>query len=443
MLRPLGLSLLLTTLCATGAANAGTVYVPLPGLNQNGSYTYDAQIAVTNTAAQTNPVTQFLIANDTDGTVRPAAGDPLSVLPGRTLLVNPGATVRGLLELSGTPNLRYTARLTGPGPSVSLGVPLPVITSDNLVKAGKTATVQGLVLTTSRSSNLTVVNLAQTPATCTINLRRADGTAIGSPATIMLKPLSQRYFANVLNGQVDPGTADARADVSCAKDFYAYALLADSATGDLAMVPPAGSGESLLQVPGAAPVCPTGAVCFDTLGVVHTPTPATPVARVTYFPPAGVAKRLRLTMKVTVGAWYPKDPAGKHLIYWFVINKNTDMAGMLYFRGPDAYEALVRHGIALKHPEKLKILQPFQAIPGHTYLVDNDYDMGRSVYTVTITDTLTGAVVQLVGQPNVKQVTLKDGDKLLIDMGFPEGVTVDEVPSFGWNYSDVHVEVYK
>jgi hypothetical protein len=442
MLRSLGLSLLLAAASAT-AVQAGTVYVPLPGLNQNGSYTYDAQVAVTNTSTQANNVTQFLIGNDTDGTVRPGPGVPLSVPAGRTTLVNPGATVRGLLELSGTANLRFTARLIGPGPSVSLGVPLPVITSDNLVKTGKTATVQGLILTTSRTSNLTVVNLGQQPATCTINLRRADGMAIGSQATISLKPLSQRYFANVLNGQVTAGTADIRADVSCNKDFYAYALLTDAATGDLSMLQPAGSGESLLQLPGGTPVCPPGATCFDTLGVVHTPTPSNPVARVTYFPPAGVAKRLRLTMKVTVGAWYPKDPAGKHLIYWFVINKNTDMAGMLYFRGPDAYEALVRHGIALKHPEKLKILEPFQGIPGHTYLVDNDYDMGKSTYTVTITDTLTGAVVQLVGQPNVKQVTLKDGDKLLIDMGFPEGVTVDEVPSFGWNYSDVHVEVYK
>ena len=57
--------------------------------------------------------------------------------------------------------------------------------------------------------------------------------------------------------------------------------------------------------------------------------------RVQFPAPAGVATRLRLTLDVTVGPWYAPDPAGKTLIYWFVINRNFDMAGLLYFRGPD------------------------------------------------------------------------------------------------------------
>ena len=35
-----------------------------------------------------------------------------------------------------------------------------------------------------------------------------------------------------------------------------------------------------------------------------------------------------------MGQWYAPDPQGKVLIYWFVIDKNLDMPGMLYFRGP-------------------------------------------------------------------------------------------------------------
>jgi hypothetical protein len=166
--------------------------------------------------------------------------------------------------------------------------------------------------------------------------------------------------------------------------------------------------------------------------------------------PPGVATRLRMSLDVTVGPWYAPDPAGKTLIYWFVINRNFDMAGLLYFRGPDPAhpaleqsQAIVRHGIELTHPQKLKIVQPFTAIIGHTYHCDNDYDMGRGVYTVTITDTTTGQLaVQLVGAPNVHSWTLKASDNFLIDMGFT-GDNPDEVPTDGWTYSNVHLEVYK
>ena len=121
-----------------------------------------------------------------------------------------------------------------------------------------------------------------------------------------------------------------------------------------------------------------------------------------------------------------------------------DMPGMLYFRGPDQYTAMARHGIALKHPDKIKIVAPFQAVPGRTYRVVNDYDMSHGLYTVTVTDVATGEVKStLLGAPNVTKFTLKTGDRFLIDMGFPEGVTVDEVPGYNWTWSDVRVEVYK
>ncbi len=155
-----------------------------------------------------------------------------------------------------------------------------------------------------------------------------------------------------------------------------------------------------------------------------------------------MVKRLRLSLDVTVGEWYPADPDGKHLIYWFVINKNVDMPGMLYFRGPEAYTALARWGIGLKHVDKKRHTEPFQATPGHTYRVVNDFDMGAGVYTITITDTATGQTTSIVDVPNVAQVTLKATDRFLVDLGFKEGVTPDEVPSFnGWTYTNVRLEV--
>jgi hypothetical protein len=208
-------------------------------------------------------------------------------------------------------------------------------------------------------------------------------------------------------------------------------------------VPPAeGIAETLLLVAPAAS-CPAGAVCFEAPGVVHTPTPGSPVGRVAFLPQAGVAKRLKLTMNVTVGPWHPQETDGKHLIYWFVMSKNIDMPGLLYFRGPGKNQAFARHGIGLTHPKKIKLIRPFEAKVGHTYRVENDYDMAGGLYTVKITDVATGKLeVSLRGKPNVASYTVKPGAKILVDMGFPLGKVETEVPSYGWRYSDVRVEAY-
>jgi hypothetical protein len=117
---------------------------------------------------------------------------------------------------------------------------------------------------------------------------------------------------------------------------------------------------------------------------------------------------------------------------------------MLYFRGPDAYTALVRHGIGLKHPQKKRLVdENFSAQVGRTYRVVNDYDMGGNRYEVTITDVETGEVAsRITGSPNVSHRQLKAGDNLIVHMGFPEGVIPDEVPSYNWSFDNLRVEVF-
>ena len=439
MARPLVRSLFLAALCVAGAAHAGSVYVPSPGPATVGGSTYEVQVAITDTAAASIDVKQALLATDTDGTQRPTPPTTVTVQGGRTAVVKPGAAFRGLLELGDGSDLRYSARLVGTGPG-RLGTYLPVITTDNLIPAGRTVALQGLVSGSGRSADLTLINLAQTASQCTASLTQADGTLLAGPLTLDLKPLSSRVIPNVFSS----GSAvEVRAAVSCTQSFFTFALLSDAATGEIAYVGPAGSGAAGIGVPAPPAACSTGAVCFDVKGIFHQPAPANPVHRITFPAPAGTATRLRMSLDVTVGPWYAPDPGGKHLIYWFVINRNFIMPGMLYFRGPTAYTALVRHGINLTHPQKFKIEQPFQAQTGHTYHCDNDYDMGRGVYTVTITDTATGQSTVLTGTPNVRSFPLKATDTFLIDTGFPESVTPDEVPSFGWTYANAHLEVFE
>jgi len=449
MNRSLVSSVLLAALCAMGTAHAGTVYVPLPGQTTAGTSTYEVQVSVANTAAAPATVNEALLPSDADGTQRTGVTTgSLAVNGGQSSVVKPG-TFSGLLELAGAADFRYSARLVNV--AGGLGVDLPLITSSTVTKANGKLSIQGLITDAARTVDVALVNLAATAGQCTVSFSRSNGSALGAVATVSLKPLSHRYFTNVLAGLVDAsGVADARAQVSCTQDFYAYGVLKNGATGELTLVQPAASGDSTLGGSGGTPP-PTGGgcgsagvTCFNAQGIVHQPTPSNPVGRVTFAIPQGTYRRFKMSMDVTVGQWYAPDPAGKGLIYWFVIDKNLDMPGLLYFRGPGSggYTALARHGMGLTHPQKLKIVKPFQAQIGHTYHVDNDYDMGSHSYVITITDKSSGEATVLVGAPNVSNFTTKAGQRFIIDMGFKENAVPDEVPTYNWLYQNIHIEAY-
>ncbi len=300
---------------------------------------------------------------------------------------------------------------------------------------GRTLILEGLVSGGTRTSGLALANLAGSAAKCSVRLTNADGKALGEVA-VTLAPRSNRYLGDIFGGQ---NVAAGRSEVSCDQTFYAFAVIPDRETGGVAVVDPI----ALLEADAITP-CTTGSrvVCFDAKGIVHQPTPSVPVKRVAFPLPPSTYARVKMSLDVTVGPWYKQDPDAKHLIYWFVLNKNFDMLGMLYFRGPNTYTALSRYGIGLTHPQKIKLVKPFKATQGRTYRCENDLDMTSGKITITVTDTTSGEKVTLNGRANVSQLTTKAADRLILDMAFPEGKVPDEVPSYNWTYKDIHVEAY-
>jgi hypothetical protein len=327
-----------------------------------------------------------------------------------------------------------------------LAVDLPVITPDSAFHGGQTLSLQGLSVSASAATHLNFMNLAATANRCSLALTTAAGAAMGPVTSLTLRPKEARPFFNVFEHLTAAyGSTEAQATVSCDKDFYAYALLADGA-GPLAVVTPLATTETV-ELADTVPTCPAGALCSDAPGVDYIPGPPPgpplPVGRITFPAPKGSAKRFLMSMDVTVGPWYAPEPSGKHLIYWFVINNNKDMPGLLYFLGPGKDEAFARHGLQLTHPQKLKIIRPFAAQVGHTYHVVNDYDLGLKTFKITITDVATGVVeVTLVGKPNLQTYNIKANSSYLVDMGFFPNKVPTEVPSYLWVYSNIHIETY-
>lgn len=330
-------------------------------------------------------------------------------------------------------------------------VDVPTITAEARFQGGQTLSLRGLRASESVTTDLAFVNLAKTANRCTLALADGNGFGIGPAVTLTLQALERRPFVDVFERLVDEdGVADAKATISCSQEFSAYALLTDRVQERVDLVSPEAAEEnadSIRNLSAPAVACPAAAVCFDAPGVVHVPDPPPgpelPVGRVAFPAPAGATKRLRLSLDVKVGEWYPQEPSGKHLLYWFVVNKNIDMPGLLYFRGPNKNQVFARHGMGLKHARKIKIIKPFAAEVGRTYHIDNDYDMAGGTYTVTVTNAATGKVEAVLrGKPNLASYNTKAGSKFFVDMGFPPDKVETEVPSYDWVYSNVHVEAY-
>ncbi|HKI02096.1 MAG TPA: hypothetical protein VKK31_08955 [Thermoanaerobaculia bacterium] len=426
------------------AVHAGTVYVPLPGVSAVGPVPYETQITVTNTLAQQRTVNSLQLATGVNGTIRTGlTPTALPVAAGRTTVLKPPATARGLLELSSLVGVHYSARLVGTGATASLGVELPVISSETMGRANERLVVQGLKSLGTRTADLVVVNLGKTQASCLARVLRADGTLAFPEAPLTLLPLSHRLFANIFSG-VPAGIADARAEVTCNTDFYVYAHMTDTATGEFAVATPSESSASLLTLPGGTPTgleCSAGTACYVFPGLVHASTVATPDRAITLAPPAATYSAVKVHLEVTVGPWNPVAVTGAHGILYFVKNRNRDMFGNLFLRGPVTNQLTLRHGFNQAHVDKARIDQSLAAQAGETYVIDYVYDTARRV--ITLKATRDGVlVVDLVGTPNINQISILATDKINLGLSNPGTNPTIEPASIGWRYSNLKVEFF-
>src|SRR5947199_114900 len=195
----------------------------------------------------------------------------------------------------------------------ALAAAAPVVDETTTFQGGQTVALRGLFASDAVAANLALVNRSQATNRCTLALATADGVGLGPVISLTLGPGETRPFVDAFRGRVSDLT-ETRAAVSCQQAFYAYAQVADGDTGRLDVVAPEPSAEALTLAKDDVP-CPATS-CFDAPGIDPTPQPppGLPVGRVSFPAPSITAKRLRLTIDVKVGDWFPDDPSGKHLI---------------------------------------------------------------------------------------------------------------------------------
>jgi hypothetical protein len=221
---------LIALAASVAPAFAGEVYVPFASNRSIDGTTYQTKVWVTNTSNAARRFDVRFIGQNVDGTQGADTTTQLNVPGGGTLLlgsVAPSGSL-GMVEVSGAPQIVVNARIDaiGPGGTILSTTNVPAIGAGNVIKGGSTAHIQGLELTNRGTlSDFGIVNLSNAAAQCTIKAWRSNGAQINQTSVVTLLPLSVRHFENVLGLLGENSVSDTRAEVTCDKQFFPYALV--------------------------------------------------------------------------------------------------------------------------------------------------------------------------------------------------------------------------
>lgn len=429
-------------------AFAGFVYVPVLDRNGPSGSTHATEVWLSNSGAQERRYGVLFIPVNSNGTQRPTPSVKGTVLPLRTNklagISAPGAP--GLLEVeAGTQVFVHARMANSPASGFAGTTEVPVISSDNALPAGSAAHLQGLFRDTSGAyTDLEIVNLANQAAACEVQFFRADGTQIGGTATVAVPPLSMRQFGDVFSVLGAPSLADARAQVTCNRLFYAFAAVFNPARTLLTFVNPSASGASTLPGP-AGPGPAPGAIVFERSGLVHTPVAGDEVEVIKVPVPQPLTlSRFVAEWDVVPGPWTASKPDGNHNLIWVHRGKyrSNTLANVNTF-GPPRSEIKNTQNLdmAARQITTQQVPLVFQA--GVSYHLRYVYDATTNRVTLTVTTGgATVATFEMPGSALNQRITVP-ATGLTVQFGHTAAQAAEgiEFPTYGWTYSNLRIEM--
>jgi hypothetical protein len=450
-----GLLSLFLFLGALSPAFAGTVYVLVVDPKGAGGITHSTELWISNSATAQRPFKATFLTAETDGTKRSGTPTQIQVSVGSTyVLGNAGLDGKyGLLEVDTTDKVSVEARLTNlsANGAVTTYTAVPVISSANVLPAGETAHLHGLERDAARGdlSNLGVVNLAKQAAQCEVRLFRANGTQIGPTAAISLQPLSLRHFSDAIFALGEQRASDARAQVTCNQPFYAFSSFLTGSTGQLVFTAPAQSGASTLTAPGdtgGTPSTPGGKV-FTMNGLIHVPVVGNEAREIKVpIEQALRVKKMVIEVDFTPGPWNSTNPGGNHAIIWVHRGKyrSGTIANTNAF-GPGT--ALVKNNQNVDMPPaRVTVGQQKQVFErGKKYHLRYVYDAQTNVIRVIVSSggvELNNFTMQGTAQGGSIAIQPSGPDQgLVVQFGHHRGQEGPEIPSYGWKYENLKIEM--
>lgn len=245
-------------------ADAGTIYVP-QAVNQTvDGLHFQTEVWASNLGAVGRRFETYYIPSLTNGAARPEdiAYDSTGVPALSSILANgvvPQNQV-GMLEITGAPQLNFTARLrvfNDEGRLISSSR-VPTVAERDLFEGGQLAALLGLQHSSDGSNtSVGLINLSQSPNECALALTKANGEELTNTFVTTLMPLSHREISDVFGLLGLQELAAGRAVVTCAERFYTYGVVWQENLKQALFVQPADALSSELVRPGDEPPIPT------------------------------------------------------------------------------------------------------------------------------------------------------------------------------------------
>lgn len=436
----------------------GTIYVPLVIELELGGHLFTTQVRVTNNSDEVRELHYLYLENRSDGTVpvRADHSQRMGLSPRETELLTDFAgsgARRGILEIVADMEVSISSRLVRvvSGQPTGSGTEVPVLTSENLQPAATSAALQGWRRDGQYATDFYVLNLDHSAASCQITVYQRSGVQI-TTQTLPVKPLSLQYFDDVLNLLGENNRDDVSAMVSCNRSFHAFAMTVDKASGDLAYIPPSGTGASLLTPPnGIDPPpafnCPSGAI-FRKDSAFHRPTPGKEARRFEIPTPTGqVYTRIEVDVDFTPDDW--ANPAdGNHAVFWLNRTERwaSNVFGYVNVFGPNKNFGKISTNAGFAPGAQLRAHKTKEVVfeKGVTYHVNYVFDTNlRLMEAIFTTGTGTAdeqEVGRATGSTTVNQIRTQEPG-FFIYFGHPTGTAGPEVRTYNWLYSNLCVQM--
>lgn len=412
---------------------ADTIYLPFVVGGSEGANQITTKVWVSNPSDDVRRFSTYFIRAG-EAAVEPREDRPLTTVPAGALrVVEMSQSASGVLELTGAPQLRYSARLEvrTPGGQLLSSTRVPMVGSDNLVEGGEAVQLQPLERRTTGSvTNLGILNLSPEVNRCQISYFRASGAPVAPAVTITVPALGLRYFEEIFGPQYlaqDP-IADARLQVVCDAEHYAYSVVVDRGNGEVLFVDPADAGNSALVAPGDEPPVPEGTVSFQRAGTFLNST--TSNARATFDIPAE-ANRFYQRAVIDFDFRFARytNPLFHTLSsmrgggIWYVITLRGD-------RNKTILETAANGSAGEGGPWS----------PGQTYHVKVIMDLGTRLATMRVSQG--NQIIQELSHPlGRNSIAVFGGDKLVLD--FSQDKVYDDAffPLWGSRFSNLRVQM--
>jgi hypothetical protein len=229
-------SALATAVLTAVPAFAGIYYVPSPDLNGGRQETH-----VEVSPGGPRQLTPIFIPTGADGSR--LNGNPAKVdndEKPNVFNVRNFIDGVGMLKLVGATGIQVrssTMFLTLGSNSVNWA--LPVLSEVDWFTAGETAYMKGLAKNSVGASNIEIINFSPAASTCQVQLVKPKGGALGAARSFDLRPVSHLVIKDALNGFLEtPSAGNVRAEVSCNREFYAYATYLEASLASFRMLYP-------------------------------------------------------------------------------------------------------------------------------------------------------------------------------------------------------------